>query len=75
MLSLQMFVLCILEPNLTECPCIPQTKTEKAKSWILVKLGWVDQLIGGVDHTKYFCPRLTLVGVRAHPNSELTNKN
>ena len=33
---------------LTDCPCIQQTKAEKAKSWILAKVGWV-------DHTKYFC--------------------
>ena len=39
---------------LTDCPCIPQTKEEKVKSWILAKLGWVDQLIGGGDHTNLF---------------------
>ena len=60
---------------LTGCPCTTQTKVEKAKSLILVKLGWVDQPIGGVDHTKYFHPGVTLMGVRAHPNFELTNKN
>ena len=56
-------------------PCTRQTKAKMAKSRILAKLGWVDQLIGGVDHTKYFCPEVTLIGVRAHPIFELTKKN
>ena len=60
---------------LTGRPCTRQTKAKMAKSWILAKLGWVDQLIGGVDHTKYFCPEVTLIGVRAHPIFELTKKN
>ena len=52
----------------------PQTKTQMAKSPILVKLGWVDQLMGGVHHAQYFCPGTTLVGVAAHPNSGFTSK-
>ena len=61
--------------ELTGSPCTRQTKAKMAKSRILAKLGWVDQLIGGVDHTKYFCPEVTLIGVRAHPIFELTKKN
>ena len=37
-----------------------------------MKLGWVDQLMGRVDHTKYFWPGVTLVLVGAHPNFEVT---
>ena len=60
---------------LTGRPCTRQTKAKMTKSQILAKLGWVDQLIGGVDHTKYFCPEVTLIGVRAHPIFEVTKKN
>ena len=66
---------CFFFVKLTGRPCTRQTKAKMAKSRILAKLGWVDQLIGGVDHTKYFCPEVTLIGVRAHPNFELTKIN
>ena len=52
----------------------PQTKTQMAKSPILVKLGWFDHLMGGVHHAQYFGPGTTLVGVAAHPNSGFTSK-
>ena len=45
------------------------------KSQILMTLGQVDQLMGGVDHAKYFWPETTLAHVRAYPNFELTKKN
>ena len=38
-------------------------------------LGWVDILMGGVDHTKYFWTGITLSLVGAHPNFEVTRKN
>ena len=42
-----------------------------AKSQNLVKLGWVYQLIGMIDHTKYFWPGVTLVLNRIQPNFEI----
>ena len=60
---------------LTECVHTRQTLSEMAKSRILMKLGWVDQLMGRVDHTKYFWPGVTLVLVGAHPNFGVTKKN
>ena len=42
--------------NLTECPHIRQTKAKMAKSRILVKLGWVGQLMGRIDHAKCLGP-------------------
>ena len=38
-------------------------------------LGWVDILMGGVDHAKYFWTEITLTLVGAHSNFELTKKN
>ena len=61
--------------DLTECVHTRQTLSEMAKSRILMKLGWVDQLMGRVDHTKYFWPGATLVLVGAHPNFGVTKKN
>ena len=40
--------------------CTPQTKPQMAKSRILMKLWWIDQLMDGVDLLKYFCPGVTL---------------
>ena len=60
---------------LTGCVHTRQTLSEMAKSRILMKLGWVDQLMGKVDHTKYFWPGVTLVLVGAHPNFGVTKKN
>ena len=60
---------------LTESVHTRQTLSEMAKSRILMKLGWVDQLMGRVDHTKYFWPGVTLVLVGAHPNFGVTKKN
>ena len=39
---------------LTDCPHVRQTKAKMAKSRNLVKPGWVHQLIGRIDHAKYF---------------------
>ena len=44
----------------------------RSKSRILMKLGWVDQLMGGVHHAEYFWSVITLILVRAHPNFEVT---
>ena len=60
---------------LTGCVHTRQKLSEMAKSWILMKLGWVDILIGGVDHTKYLWTGITLGLVGAHPNFEVTRKN
>ena len=60
--------------KLTECVHTRQTLSEMAKSRILMKLGWVDQLMGRVDHTKYFWPGVTLVLVGAHPNFGVTKR-
>ena len=60
---------------LTDCPLVRQTKAKMAKSRKLVKPGWVYQLIGRIDHAKYFWPGTTLVAVAAHPNFQFTNKN
>ena len=64
-----------VQSKLTEGVHTRQKFGEMAKSWILVKLGWGDQLVGGADHTKYFWPRVTLMVVAAHPNFEVTKKN
>ena len=40
--------------RLTDCPHIRQTKAKMAKSRNFVKLGCVFQLIGRIDHAKYF---------------------
>ena len=53
---------------LTDRPHIRQTKVEMAKSRNLVKPGWVYQLIGRIDHAKYFWPGTNLMAVAAHPN-------
>ena len=58
-----------------DCPHIRQTKAKMAKSRNLVKLGWVYQLIGRIDHVKYFWPGTTLMAVAAHPNFQFTTKN
>ena len=42
------------EIPLTECVHTRQKVSEMGKSWILMTLGWVDILMGGVDHAKYF---------------------
>ena len=44
------------KPNyvLTGCVHTRQKLSEMAKSWILMTLGWVDILIRGVHHAKYF---------------------
>ena len=34
-----------------------------AKSRIFMKLGWVEQLMGGIDHVQYFLPRATTIGM------------
>ena len=60
---------------LTGCVHTRQKLSEMAKSWILMTLGWVDILMGGVDHTKYFWPGVTLILVGAHPNFKVTRKN
>ena len=60
---------------LTECVHTRQKLSEMAKSWILMTLGWVDILMGGVHHTKYFWTRITLSLVGAHPNFEVTKEN
>ena len=60
---------------LTECVHTRQELSEMAKSWILMTLGWVDILMGGVHHTKYFWTSITLSLVGAHPNFEVTRKN
>ena len=52
-----------------------QTKVKRAKSRIFVKVGWFDPLMGGFDQPKYFCLGATLMGVAAHPNFQVTNKN
>ena len=52
---------------LTECIHTGQTYREMAKSPILIKLGWVDQLMGRVDHDQYFWPGPTLMGVAGPP--------
>ena len=52
-----------------------QTKAEKAKSRIFMKVGWFDPPMGGFDLPQYFCPGGTLMGVAAHPNFQVTNKN
>ena len=52
---------------LTDCPHIPQIIGEKSKSRILMKLGWIDQLMGGIDHAQYFLPRVTLTGLAGPP--------
>ena len=50
----------MLFPNsylcLTDCPHIRQTKVKMAKLRNMMKLGWVYQLIGMIDHAKYFWP-------------------
>ena len=53
--------------RLTECIHTGQTYREMAKSPILIKLGWVDQLMGRVDHDQYFWPGPTLMGVASPP--------
>ena len=60
---------------LTDCPHVRQTNVKMAKSRNLIKPGWVHQLIGRIDHAKYFWPGTTLMAVAAHPNFQLTNKN
>ena len=47
----------------------------RSKSRILVTLGWVDQLMGGVHHAKYFWPESPLILIWAHPNFQVTKKN
>ena len=47
----------------------------RSKLRILVKLGWVDQLMGRVHHAKYFWPGTTLILIRAHPNFQVSKKN
>ena len=37
----------------------------------LMTLGWVNQLMAWVDHTKYFWPGVTLVLNRIQPNFEI----
>ena len=53
--------------NLTEYVHTRQKFGEMAKSRILVKLGWVDQLMGVVDHDQYFWSGATLMGVADPP--------
>ena len=45
-----------VKSTLTDCPCVGQTKAEKAKSRIFVKVGWFDPPMGGIDQPQYFCP-------------------
>ena len=45
-----------------------------AKSRNLVKPGWVDQLMDGIDHVKYLRPGTTLMAVAAHNNFQFSNK-
>ena len=52
---------------LTEYVHTRQKFGEMAKSRILVKLGWVDQLMGVVDHDQYFWSGATLMGVAGPP--------
>ena len=54
-------------PFLTEYVHTRQKFGEMAKSRILVKLGWVDQLMGVVDHDQYFWSGATLMGVADPP--------
>ena len=58
----------VTPPSFKDRISTPQTNVQMAKSWIFMKLGWVDPIMGGVDHVQYFCPGATLVGVAAHPN-------
>ena len=60
---------------LTDCVHTRQKLGEMGKSWILITLGWVDILMGGVDHAKYFQTGITLTRMGAHPNFEVTRKN
>ena len=53
--------------NLTEHSYNPQRNMLKAKSRILMKLGWIDQLMSGVDHVQYFLPGVTLLGLAGPP--------
>ena len=70
------FIIALSKHNvLTDCPRVRQTKAKRAKSRNLMKLGWVNQLIGRIDHAKYFWPETTLMAVAAHPNFQFTNKN
>ena len=71
--STRVFV--VLKYILTECIHTRQTLREMAKSQNLMTIWWVDQLMGRVDHTKYFWPGVTLILIRAHPNFEVTKKN
>ena len=53
--------------KLTDCPPVPQTNVQMAKSPILMKLGWVNPLMGGVDPAQYFRPWATLMGGAGTP--------
>ena len=46
---------------------MPQTKAKKAKSRIFMKVGLIDQLMGGVDRAKYFGPEVTLTDFENPP--------
>ena len=53
-ISNTVLLLCIINCLLTDCPHVRQTKAKMAKSRNLVKPGSVHQLIGRIDHAKYF---------------------
>ena len=53
--------------SLTDSPHMPQTKAKKAKSLIFMKVGLIDQLMGGVDRVKYFVPEVTLTDFENPP--------
>ena len=38
----------------------------------MVKPGWVDQLMDGIDHVKYLRPGTTLMAVAAHNNFQFS---
>ena len=44
-----------------------QRKAKKAKSPILMKVGWFDPPMGGIDQPQYFCPGVPPVGGAAPP--------
>ena len=46
--------LIVYKKCLTDSSHMPQIKAKKAKSRIFMKVGLIDQLIGGVDCAKYF---------------------
>ena len=60
---------------LTECIHTRQTLMEMAKSRNLMTMCCVNQLMGRVNHTKYFWPGVTLILMGAHPNFEVAKKN